>query len=179
MLGGERKGRVVVEIRAWNTIKTVTRTELGTKLRKHNSMFGLIDDSVLKTYALNKSDMIELALENDLPLPNSVRWNFLLSTVYAGWCRTDLLDEPLNQLRREAARLGIAMTQHPSKITCADAILAFENNKGIGQVPRRLSKKKPVATLQKNGMHGMKRSARSGREESRLTPTGTCKLREK
>lgn len=71
------------------------------------------------------------------PLPLVVRWDFLLSSVYAGLSADDIEKHRNIELRHECDRLGIHVHCRARKHDVVCEILDFINNKGIGHVPAK------------------------------------------
>ena len=81
--------------------------------------------------------MVEALANSGSGLPLVVRWNFLLSSVYAGLSADDIEKHTLQELLIECGRRDIHVHCRARKHDVVCIILDFIKNKGIGHVPAK------------------------------------------
>lgn len=104
--------------------------------------FELKQLATLRSRSRRDDYLDELAERRDIPLPRSIRWNFLQDSIYVGWSKDKISEQKTGVLMRELDRLDIALRhKRRNKPDIVDAIIHFIKNKGIGHDPMSLDKR--------------------------------------
>ena len=107
-----------------------------------------------------REDLVNTILKMGVAMPDSIRWNFLLRSIYTGWSREKVEDLDKTSLKLECRRLDIAIGPPSTKASLIALIQSFDKNNGIGhnvkvsstENPELIELSKVVAACRERGI---------------------------